>query len=879
MKILKLQVLRGANIWSSYRKKLIQMRLDLEELENFPTDKIPGFRERLQSLLPTMVEHECSEGHRGGFFLRVELGTWMGHVIEHIALEIQTLAGMKTGYGRTRSTKETGVYNVVFSYTDEEAGLYAAKAAVKIAEALINDEAYDLDTDIEQLKHICHRNCLGPSTQSIVNEAAKRGIPYIRFGTDSTVQLGYGAQQMRFQATTTCKTNVMAVELACNKKKTKEVLERSSVPVPSGTICSSEEQLKEAVEKYGYPLVVKPLNGNQGKGATINITSWDEMLPALAFAQKYSQNVIVEKYISGFDFRMLVINNKFVAAAKRVPANVTGNGIDSIEKLIAKVNKDPKRGNGHENMLTKIKVDHDLEGMLTKYGYTLETVPYAGETVYLKSTANLSTGGHSEDVTDLVHPDNIALAERVARIIGLDICGVDLMAESLEQPVQQTGGAVIEVNAAPGFRMHLDPTIGKPRNVAAPVVDMLFPDGNTGRIPLIGVTGTNGKTTTTRLLAHIAGNSGYKTGFTTTDGIYIDGKLLEKGDTTGPVSAQYILRDPSVEFAVLETARGGMLRSGLGYDKCDVGVITNINEDHLGLNDIHTIEDLAEVKSIVVKNVKKDGWAILNAEDKHCRKIARQLDCNKAYFALNENDEIVQELIARGRTVAICENGYLTICEKGQRTRIINVEDVPLTQGGKIKFMIANALTATLAAYKSGFTPMQIAAALKTFIPGADSTPGRMNLFEFRRFKVMVDYAHNPHGFEAIEDYLQNVNARRKIGVIAGVGDRRDEDIRQCAVIAGRMFDHVIIRQDKDLRGRTADDISRLLLDGLKHTNPGITYEIVEDEKAAMRHAINIAEEGDFVVELTESISDVISVVKEHLAKEDKEAEVQMQSA
>ncbi|MGV3460621.1 MAG: cyanophycin synthetase [Flavobacterium sp.] len=879
MKILKMQVLRGANIWSSYRKKLIQMRLDLEELENYPTDKIPGFRERLQALIPTMIEHECSEGHRGGFFLRVELGTWMGHVIEHIALEIQSLAGMPTGYGRTRSTKETGVYNVVFAYTDEEAGLYAAKAAVKIAEALINDEVYDLDTDIEQLKTICHRNCLGPSTQSIVNEAAKRGIPYIRFGTDSAVQLGYGAAQMRFQATTTCKTNVMAVELACNKKKTKEVLERSSVPVPSGTICSSEEGLKEAVEKFGYPLVIKPLNGNQGKGATINITSWDEMLPAMEFAQKYSHNVIVERYITGFDFRMLVIDNKFVAAAKRVPAHVVGNGIDSIEKLITKVNKDPKRGNGHENMLTKIKVDHDTEGMLSKYGYTLQTVPFSGETVYLKSTANLSTGGHSEDVTDLVHPDNIALAERVARIIGLDICGVDLMAQSLEQPIQETGGAVIEVNAAPGFRMHLAPTIGKPRNVAAPVVDMLFPDGETGRIPLIGVTGTNGKTTTTRLLAHIAKSSGLKTGFTTTDGIYIDGQLLEKGDTTGPVSAQYILRDPSVEFAVLETARGGMLRSGLGYDMCDVGIITNIKEDHLGLNDIHTLADLAEVKSIVVKNVRKDGWAILNAEDKYCRKIARQLDCNKAYFAMNQDDELVKELIARGRTVAICDNGNITICEGGHRTRIINVEDVPLTQGGKIRFMVCNALTATLAAYKAGFTPMQIAAALKTFIPGADATPGRMNLFEFRRFKVMVDYAHNPHGFEAIEDYLKNVTARRKIGVIAGVGDRRDQDIMECAAIAARMFDHVIIRQDKDLRGRTADDISRLLLDGLRHTNPGITYEIIEDEKEAMRHAIAIAEEGDFVVELTESISEVINIVKEHLAKEDREAEVMVQSA
>jgi cyanophycin synthetase len=879
MKVLKTQVLRGANIWSSYRKNLIQMRLDLEELEDYPTNKIPGFRERLQQLLPAMVEHECSEGKRGGFFLRVEMGTWMGHVIEHIALEIQALAGMKTGYGRTRSTKERGVYNVVFAYTDEEAGLYAAKAAVKIAEALINDMPYDLAGDIANLKEICAHNCLGPSTKSIVDEAHRRGIPSIRVGTDSMIQLGYGASQMRFQATTTCKTNVLAVDIACNKKKTKDILERSSVPVPKGTICTSEETLKEAIAALGYPLVIKPLDGNQGKGATININTWEEALAGLAFAQTYGRRAIVERYITGFDFRVLVIDNKFVAAAKRVPAHVKGNGIDTIARLIEKVNKDPRRGNGHENVLTKIKVDRDTEDLLQKLNYTMETIPYADETVYLKSTANLSTGGYSEDVTDQVHPDNIALAERIAKVIGLDICGIDIMAENLTEPVKQTGGAVIEVNAAPGFRMHLAPAIGKARNVAAPVVDMLFPAGKTGRIPLIGITGTNGKTTTTRLMAHIATTAGYKTGFTTTDGIYVDNVLQQKGDTTGPVSAQYILRDPSVEFAVLETARGGLLRSGLGYDQCDIGIITNIKEDHLGLNDIHTVEDLAQVKSIVVKNVKKEGWAVLNAEDEHCIKIAGELDCKVAFFSLDENNEVIQQQCSQGKTVAVYENGYITIKRGNKKTRIIHASNVPLTMDGKVQCMIANALTAALGAYLYGFTTRQISNALQTFKPGYEQTPGRMNLFEMRRFNVLVDYAHNPHGYAAMEDYLKNVGAHKKIGIICGIGDRRDEDIKECALIAGRMFDHVIIRQDADLRGRKADEINSLLLDGLNCCDKKVTYDIVEEETQAMRHAIEIAEEGDFVVALTDRITDVVNVVKEQLAKEEKENETMVQSA
>jgi cyanophycin synthetase len=593
MKILSIQALRGPNIWSVRRKKLIQMRLDLEDLEALPTNKIDGFRQRLEAMFPTMIEHRCSEEVRGGFFQRIERGTWMGHVIEHIALETQSLAGMETGFGRTRETKTPGVYNVVFSYVEEKVGIFAAESAVNIAQALVNNEAYDLQADLKKMREIREDVRLGPSTGSIVDEAVARDIPWIRLGTNSLVQLGYGVNQMRFQATITCKTSSIAVDIACNKEQTKQMLDAASIPVAKGDICVDEEDLDNTIRRIGYPIVLKPLDGNHGKGVSINVNTREEAVAGLAFAQKYSRKVIVEKYITGFDFRVLVIDNKMVAAAQRVPANVVGDGKQTIQQLIDETNKDPRRGYGHENVLTEITVDRDTMDLLEKKNYTLDTVPPANEVVYLKSTANLSTGGTSIDVTDMVHPENIFLAERISRVIGLDVCGIDIMAKNLTQPLKENGGVILEVNAAPGFRMHLAPSEGLPRNVAAPVIDMLYPLGKPSRIPIIAVTGTNGKTTTTRLIAHIVKNNGYKVGFTTSDGIYVQNHMLEKGDTTGPLSTEFILKDPTVEFAVLETARGGILRSGLGFSRCDIGIITNIQEDHLGISDIHDLKDLA----------------------------------------------------------------------------------------------------------------------------------------------------------------------------------------------------------------------------------------------------------------------------------------------
>ena len=868
MKILKIQALRGPNIWSIRRQKLIQMRLDLEELEERPTDKIDGFRERLENLLPSLIEHRCSEGCRGGFFQRVDRGTWMGHVIEHIALEIQTLAGMDVGFGRTRETKTPGVYNVVFNYLEEKVGIYAAKAAVKIAEALIAGEDYDLTDDIQNMKEIREDVRLGPSTASIVDEAVSRDIPFLRLGRNSLIQLGAGVNQMRFQATITCKTSNIAVDIACNKEQTKKMLDDASIPVAKGDICYDEEDLKDTIDDIGYPIVIKPLDGNHGKGASINVTNWEDAVKGLKHAKEYSRRVIVEKFVTGFDFRVLVINNEVIAAAQRVPAHVNGNGKNTIQELIDITNEDPRRGYGHENVLTEITIDRTTERLIENAGYTLDSVLPEDETLYLKSTANLSTGGTSVDVTDLMHPENVFIAERISRVIGLDICGIDIMAPNLTQSLKENGGVILEVNAAPGFRMHLAPSEGLPRNVAAPVIDMLYPPGKPSRIPIISVTGTNGKTTTTRLISHIVKNNGYRVGFTTSDGIYIQNHMMEKGDTTGPISAEYILKDPTVEFAVLETARGGILRSGLGFKVCDIGVITNIQEDHLGISDIHDLKDLSRVKSVVVESVKKDGWAVLNGEDENCLNIAKSLSCNVALFSLDENCPAIIEHCAEGGIAAIYENGFITIKKGDWKIRVERATHIPLTLNGKAKFMIANVLAATLSAYLYGFKTEDIKLSLATFIPSAAHTPGRMNIFEFSKFKVLIDFAHNPTSYLGIEDYLSSVDASRKIGIISGVGDRRDEDIKECAKIAARMFDHIIIRQEKHLRGRTEEEIINLILEGLQEGDASVTHEVVSLEVEAIKHAISIAEEGTYIVALSDVIDNAIDIVQSYLDAE-----------
>ncbi|RZJ39394.1 MAG: cyanophycin synthetase, partial [Chryseobacterium sp.] len=772
------------------------------------------------------------------------------------------------GFGRTRETKTPGVYNVVFNYKEEQAGIFAAEAAVRIAECLMSAEEYDIEKCIHHLKELRESERLGPSTGSIVEEAASRKIPWIRLGKNSLVQLGYGINQQRFQATITGNTSSIAVDIACNKELTKKMLEDAAIPVPSGSLVIDEEGLDLAIKKIGYPIVIKPLDGNHGKGASINVNDYQTAVVGLEYAQIYSKKVIVEKYITGFDFRVLVINHKMVAAARRVPAHVVGDGELNIQALIDKENTDPRRGYGHENVLTEIDVDKDTNELLEKLNYTLETVPQKGEIVYLKSTANLSTGGTSIDVTDMIHPENVQMAERVSRIIGLDVCGIDIMAENLTQPLKESGGAILEVNAAPGFRMHLAPSEGLPRNVAAPVVDMLYPQGKEFRIPIIALTGTNGKTTTTRILAHIVKNNGKRVGFTTSDGIYIQNTLLQKGDTTGPQSAEFILKDPTVEFAILETARGGILRSGLGFGSCDIGVLTNIKEDHLGISDIHNLKDLTKVKRVVLDSVKKDGWCILNADDEYSMRLADDLKSKVALFSLDENNPHIRRFAKEGKITCVYEEGFVTIKKGEWKIRIERVKNIPITIEGKAKFMIANVLAASLAAYVYGFEIPNIALALTTFIPSAQLTPGRLNIFNFKNFKVMIDFAHNPAGYEAIEDFLKSVEANKKIGIISGVGDRRDNDIREIGKIAGRMFDHIIIRNEKHLRGRPEEEINGLIIEGIQEANRDISYECIPKEIDALKHAMSLAEEGTFITALSDVINNAIELVQEYQNKE-----------
>ncbi|MDP1801775.1 MAG: cyanophycin synthetase [Bacteroidota bacterium] len=869
MNVLEIKTMKGPNLWSNYRHNLIVLKLDLQELEDKPTNKINGFLERIEKMIPSLFCHRCSQDYEGGFFERVKAGTWMGHVIEHIALEIQCLAGMECGFGRTRSTGERGVYNVVFSYEIDTAGTYAAKAAVRIAEKLISGDEYDINEDIAQLRKIKLRKGFGPSTFSIIAEAKKRNIPFRSMENGSLIMFGQGVNQKMIRASMTSDTSSLGVDTAGDKEETKRLLSKAYIPVPSGNVAYTEEELKVVISEMGFPIVIKPINGNHGRGITTNIQTLEHAIKAFQIAKTVSNEIIIEKYIEGDDYRFLLVNYKLVAVAKRTPAMIMGDGVSSIQQLIDQTNADPNRGEGHEKAMTTIKIDKVTTAILNRKNLTLGHTLPLGEILFLKDTANISTGGTSTDVTDTIHPANILMAERIAKLMHLDICGIDVVAKDVSKPIHlNNNGSVIEVNACPGFRMHLNPSKGLARNVAEPVIEMLFPQGKTSRIPVIAVTGTNGKTTTTRLTAHIAKTAGHKVGYTTTDGIYIQDQAIHFGDCTGHQSATTILTDPTVDFAVLECARGGLLRSGLGFDHCDISIVTNISEDHLGLKGIKTLSEMAKVKAVVAKSTFDHGFSILNADDDLVYKISEELDCNVALFSMDINNERIKKHCEIGGLAAVIEKGYLTICKGEWKIRVSKIENIPLTFGGKSECMIKNILAAVLAAVIQNFKIEDIRTALQTFIPSPELTPGRMNIFKFRNFEFMVDYAHNTGGFMELKTFLDKTEASLKIGIITGVGDRRDEDIRSLGVFSGKMFDEIIIRHDKDTRGRPQSEITDLLMQGIKQENTNASITVISDELEAIQYALDHAQKGAFIVLCTDLIQESIEYIQNRLKEE-----------
>ncbi|MEQ8258593.1 MAG: cyanophycin synthetase [Roseovarius confluentis] len=859
MRILEHRALRGPNYYSRYQS--IYMRLDIEELEDRPSDKVDGIADKLQALIPTIYEHRCSVGEAGGFLSRVKDGTWAGHMVEHVAIELQNLIGFSVGYGKTVDSYDKGVYHVVYRYRDEASGLACGEEAVEIVQALYDGKDVDLEPVIDRLKEVRDANALGPSTGSIVNAAKARNIPWYNLteGTSYT-QLGHGVKQRKFQATVTDASGIIGHSIADDKEWTKQVLDDAGVAVPKGYICYSWDEIKDAADWIGWPVVTKPLSGNHGRGVTTDITNEEELKSgyeaALARCRDDYGAVIVESYIKGEDHRILVVGGKMIAAARRRPAHVEGDGKSTIQQLIDKENEDPRRGVGHENLLTQIIVDEQTMRLLEQAELTLDSVPAKGDIVYLKSTANISTGGTATDLTDEVHPEIKFAMERIGRIVGLDIIGIDMLAETLSKPLDQQSAGVVEVNAGPGFRMHMAPTHGTPRPVGEAVVDMLFPDPtDDGRIPITAITGTNGKTTTTRLITHILRQAGNSVGMGCTGTIEIDNHVILRGDYSGPAAAHAVLREPTVEHAVLEVARGGIMRRGLGFDECDVGVLLNIASDHLGERDIHTLEELARCKTVVVDAVKKiGGFCVLNADDPLVMEQGTYWARGEIiYFTMDPENPDLKQHLADHKMVITVRQGRIVLLRGQVEVEVAAVNDVPISFEGHAPFNVQNAMAATAAALAHGLEIDDIRAGLLSFHPTPAQMPGRTNYFEADGVKCLIDYGHNVPALEALEPLVNGLGQQRKIAVATAPGNRRDEDLAALGAQLAKMCDTVYI-YETDARGRSEGETAGLIEKGAKDAGSAGTVELIMDEQAAMDRAIGDAKPGDFLLLLVDDI-------------------------
>lgn len=865
MKIIEMRALRGPNFYSRY--PAIFMKLDIGDLEEKPTDKCPGFRENIEKMLPTLIEHRCSIGKRGGFFERVKRGTWAGHVVEHIAIELQCLANTEVGYGKTLDTEEKGIYNVVYRYRVEDVGLEAGRFAVKIVEDLFRGRTNDIEPMILELKRIREKNLYGPSTQSIVDEAKKRGIPHIRLNEWSYIQLGYGIHQRRIQATLMDNTSALGVEIADDKESSKEILSSLGIPVPEGHSVKDLDEALKVANKIGYPVVVKPLSGNHGRGITTNIQGDEDLEKSFENAKEFSGVVLLEKFLEGSDYRILVIDGKFAAAALREPAYVIGNGKDTIQDLIDRINNDPTRGFGHEKNLTRIDVDYMTERLLSMRNLSLNSILPEGEKVYLKSTANLSAGGTALDVTDDVHPLVRSMAERISRIIGLNVIGIDIIAPTLSEPLRNGCAGIIEVNAAPGFRMHLTPSTGKGRDVAKNIIDMLFPPDSDHTIPIVAVTGTNGKTTTVRLISHILRLNGNNVGMTSTDAVVIDNVPIKEGDYSGPEGAKKVFMDSTIDHAVLEVARGGLIRRGLGFYESDVGVLLNITSDHLGEGGIDTLEDIARLKSTVIETVKPTGHAVLNADDPLVLPFMNNTKGEVILFSMKPENPALKENLDKGNMNVILDDESIVVQKGGWTSTVANVVEIPITHNGKAMFNVQNVLAAVAATSSLGLNAKQVRAGLVSFSSSIGLSPGRMNIIDMGNFKVIIDYAHNQGAVNATGEFIRQLGTGRKIRMASGTGNRREKDIIEYGVSLSNFYDHVIIT-DTDTRDRAPGKVADLVRQGLvKGGFKDDMITILLDGREATGRALEMAEQGDVVVLQADDIDVVIQDVMEYKEK------------
>jgi cyanophycin synthetase len=906
--IIESRVLRGPNYWA--REPVVRMLVDLGALEQYPSNLLPGFTDALVELLPSLEDHACSLGRRGGFISRLRDGTWAGHITEHVALELQNLAGTDVRHGKTRGAGPVGQYNVIYEYREESVGLEAGKIAVDLVNHLVDSSVapdFDLLAELERLIRLAERSAFGPSTQALIDEAVSRDIPYIRLDRHSLVQLGQGVHQQRIRATMTSRTSGIAVDVASDKSLTNRLLDSAGLPVPRSEVVDSEDDAVAAARKLGYPCVVKPLDGNHGRGVHLDLRSEEDVRAAFPGAMRETRagEVVVETYVHGNDYRVLVIGGRLAAVAERVPASIVGDGEHTVRELVDVANSDPRRGIGHEKVLTRITIDDAAEALVRSQGLELHGVPERGVRIKLALTGNMSTGGTSIDRTLEAHPDNVEIAETAARVIGLDIAGIDFICPDIEEPVRETGGAIVEVNAAPGFRMHTNPTEGEPQYVARPVMDSLFPPGTTSRIPILAVTGTNGKTTTVRMIAHILKLMGRRVGMTSTDGIVIDGRLIKKGDMSGPKSAQMVLQNPTVDTAVFEVARGGILREGLGYDRNDVAVVTNVTGDHLGLGGIESIGQLANVKGVVVEAVPRSGTAVLNADDPHVARMGRHCAGRVVYFSMqtdkgDDGFDRVDGHTGRGGAAFILqetEEGELVVLKLGSRTMpVLYTHLIPATFGGKARMNVANALAAAAAAWASGAHLHDIRQGLRTFSTSFFQAPGRLNMLELGGgVRAVIDYCHNVDGMRQLADFVARMmidsvspgigkdrrhhkgvlppeerRARkgRAIGVLGIPGDRRDDDQKMYGALAAGAFDEIIVREDKNLRGREAGVSAGNVLAGVaaarvRGTARTSAAEAILEEMAAVRAGLARAKSGDLVVMC---VDDAVSVYREAMA-------------